>query len=155
MREAGFTTLVISQRLGISPRTLQRHFARHGTVKGCATAAMLREARDELIGAAANDEAVRQEITTMILDDLAHARHLRQIMVDASAAMTANSLSDAVLVMRAAAAYSTALKNTSDLIRNAGLSGQAEGEHLPELVVTELTIEDVKRMTEGLMVDAN
>jgi len=48
MREAGFTTLAISQRLGISVRTLHRHFARHGATKGAIKKDLLEMARLDL-----------------------------------------------------------------------------------------------------------
>jgi hypothetical protein len=61
-------------------------------------------------------------------------------------------LADAALVMRAAAAYSMAIKNTSDIVRN-GLRLDRfcddSGEEMPELVVSELTQEDIAEMRAG------
>lgn len=67
-------------------------------------------------------------------------------MVAATEVMTAVTLSDAVLVMRAAAAYSTALKNTSDIIRHslrAERFNEDVSSELPELIVRELTAAEV------------
>lgn len=62
--------------------------------------------------------------------------------------MKASSLRDAVQVMRAAAAYSTALKNMSDIIRRSlRLEDRDEGgDELSELVVCELTISEIEKL---------
>ena len=51
-------------------------------------------------------------------------------------------------VMRAAAAYSTTIKNTSDIIRHSlRLKDLADDlDHLPELVVTELSQEEIAEL---------
>lgn len=48
LREAGYTTLAIGQRLGLSIRTLQRHFASAGTRKGAIGAEVLRKPKTNL-----------------------------------------------------------------------------------------------------------
>lgn len=145
LREVGYTTLAISQRLGISVRTLHRHFASTGTKKGRVKDDLLQQAKEGLLAHITSNEAIKQEAARLIVDDLAHARHLRELMLEASELMKATSLREAALVMRAAAAYSTALKNTSDVIRH-GLPVEKavdSADDLPELVVTELTKEDI------------
>lgn len=151
LREAGYTVLSISQRLGISVRSLQRYFAEHGTKKGCIKDEVLANARADLLKRVTSDDAVREEAARLINDDLAHARHLREIMIAASEQLQAESLKDAVLVMRAAAAYSTAIKNTSDVLRQTLRIDRAIDDadaELPELVVRELTAEEIKKMRE-------
>jgi hypothetical protein len=130
LREAGYTALAISQRLGISVRTLQPTLRPQGRGKGqsklrcCAEAARL------------------------LADDLAHSIHLREVILAASEQMKAESLADAVQVMRAAAAYSTAIKNTSDIIRRSlQLEVRDEtSDELPELVVKELTQAEIDQL---------
>jgi hypothetical protein len=149
LREAGYTVLSISQRLGIGVRTLQRHFAGHGVKKGRLVVAVIQQARAELLARVTSSDVIRQEAAELVNDDLAHSRHLRTLLVNASAQMKATSLRDAVQVMRAAAAYSTALKNTSDVIRRSlRLDALIEfgQEALPELVVVELTEGEVTRL---------
>ena len=151
LREAGYTVLSISQRLGISVRSLQRYFAEHGTKKGSIKDEVLANARADLLKRVTSDDAVREEAARLINDDLAHARHLREIMIAASEQLRATSLKDAVLVMRAAAAYSTAIKNTSDVLRQTLRIDRAIDDadiELPELVVRELTAEEIKKMRE-------
>lgn len=156
MREAGFTVLAISQRLGIPVRTLQRHFAEHGAVKGKIRQELLEAARSDLIQRVTSDDAIRAEAAKLLADDLAHARHLRELLHAASEQLQANTLKDAALVMRAAAAYSTAIKNTSDMLRHGlGLDRMADDSEteLPELVISELTPEDVRKLRDAQQVE--
>ncbi len=153
LREAGYTVLSISQRLGISVRSLQRHFTEHGAKKGVIKEEVLATARADLLKRVTSDDAVREEAARLINDDLAHARHLREIMLNASDQLQATSLKDAVLVMRAAAAYSTAIKNTSDVLRQTLRIDRAvedAGTELPELIVRELTDAEIKEMREEM-----
>ena len=149
MREAGYTALSISAEIGISVRTLHRLFAEHGAKKGAVKLALVEAARSAMIDRVTSDGTIRDEVAKQIADDLAHTRHLREIMVAASEQMVATNLAEAALGMRAAAAYSTALKNTSDTLRHVlrveRPSVDPEGS-LPELVITELSQEDVMRL---------
>lgn len=148
LREAGYTSLAISQRLGISVRTLQRHFAAAGARKGAVKAEVLRKAKDELLARITSDQTIRDEAARLVADDLAHSIHLREVILAASEQMKAESLRDAVLVMRAAAAYSTAIKNTSDIIRRSLRLENQDGtsDELPELVITELTQAEIEQL---------
>lgn len=149
MREAGYTVLSISQELGISVRTLNRHFAEYGAKKGAVKNILLDAARDDLMKRVLSDDAIREEAARLINDDLAHARHLRSLLADASEQLVASSLKDAVLVMRAAAAYSTAIKNTSDVLRHSlriERSLDDTGKELPELVISELSDDEVEEL---------
>lgn len=152
MREAGYTALSISQRLGISIRSLQRHFAGHGTKKGAIKQELLTAAREEILKRVISDDTIKEEAARLINDDLAHVRHLRSIMVAASEQLHACSLKEAIQVMRAAAAYSTAIKNTSDMIRHTlRLDDTIESadENLPELVINEMTQEQIMKLREA------
>lgn len=155
LREAGFTALSISQRLGISVRSLQRHFAEHGVKKGSIKEEVLATARADLLKRVTSDEAIKEEAAKLINDDLAHARFLREVMIDAAEQLRATSLKEAVLVMRAAAAYSTAIKNTSDMMRHSLRIEKTiddTDKELPELVIKELTNEEI---TELRKIDAD
>ena len=149
MREAGYTALSISEALGISVRTLHRLFSTHGTKRGTVKQELLDSVRAELINRVTSDETIREEVARLINDDLAHSRHLREILVSASEQLKATNLTEAVLVMRAAAAYSTALKNTSDVLRQTMRvdrpSVDPDGS-LPELIITELTQQQVEAL---------
>jgi hypothetical protein len=147
MREAGYTVLAISQQLGLSVRTLQRHLSRSGAKKGKATGELVEAAKSDLRKLLSSSESIRDLIACQVRDDLAHAAHLREIVIKASEHLQADSLRDAVLVMRAAAAYSTAIKNTSDTIRHSLGVKQIDdglGNDLPELVIRELTTDQIR-----------
>lgn len=149
LREAGYTALSISQKLGISVRSLHRHFADHGARKGTLKQEVLDAARVDLLKRVTSDDAIREEAAKLINDDLAHALHLRSILISASEQLQANSLKDAVLVMRAAAAYSTAIKNTSDMLRHTLQIDRTiddTNNELPELIIRELTQEDIAKL---------
>lgn len=148
MREAGFTVLAIAQRLGMSERTLHRQFTAHGAKKGKVDPAMVEAARLDLLEGVTSDEAVRREAARLVSDDLAHTAHLRDLLAAAAEKMTAATLADAVLVMRAAAAYSTALKNTSDMLRHSLRADKVErgSDELPTLVVRSLSAEEIAAM---------
>lgn len=152
MREAGYTVLSISQRLGISVRSLQRHFSGYGAKRGTIKQELIEAARSDLLKRVTSDDAIREEAAKLINDDLAHARHLRAVMLEASEQLQAASLKDAVLVMRAAAAYSTAIKNTSDVLRQTLRLDRAideADEGLPDLVICELTSEEVAKLRDA------
>lgn len=149
LREAGYTVLSISQRLGISVRSLQRHFADHGVKKGSIKKEVLDNARADLLKRVTSDEAIREEAAKLINDDLAHAQHLRELMIEATEHLQATSLKEAVLVMRAAAAYSTAIKNTSDMMRHTLRIEQTiddTDKELPELVIKELSANEIEEL---------
>jgi AraC-like DNA-binding protein len=66
MRAVGYTVLSISQRLGISVRSLQRHFAAHGAVKGELKQELLDTARAELMKRVTSDDAIREEVAQLV-----------------------------------------------------------------------------------------
>lgn len=102
---------------------------------------MLQRAKHDLMARITCDQTIKQEAAPLVADDLVHSMHLRELILAASEQMKAVFLSDAVQVMRAAAAYSTTIKNTSDIIRHSlRLKDLADDlDELPELVVTELS----------------
>lgn len=152
LQELGYTVLAVSDRLGVSVRTLQRHFAARSTQKGHAKAALLDKAREDLLKLISSDELIKAEAASLVADDLAHSRHLRDILLAASARLDAHSLRDAVLVMRSAAAYSTAIKNTSDTLRRSlrvERFATETVETLPELQVRELLRHEIEAIRPG------
>lgn len=149
LREAGYTNLAISKRLGIGLRTVQRYLASARVKKGSLKSELIEQARDEALNLLRSDPAIKQAIAQLLLDDLAHVSHVRELMVDASEHLKASDVKSAALVMRGAAAYSTALKNTSDVLqKHLSKRDHSEMHDLPELVVQELTVEQIERMRE-------
>lgn len=141
MRAAGYTVLAIHHQTGISERTLQRIFSVAGTVKGETKGELRDEAKKRLLSLVTSNEAIQEQAARFIADDLAHAAHLRQLS-------SPTNLKEAALVMRALAAHSTVLKNTSDMVRHSLQLERRDStvEDLPELIVTELTQVEVEQM---------
>jgi len=154
LREAGFSVLHISQQLGFSVRTIHRHLAEKNTKKGTIKKEVIEIARAELTKVITSNPAIREQAAKLVMDDIAHANHLRAILIEASEHLTATNLLEATMVMRGAAAYSTALKNTSDTLRHSfGIDKiKDEDGELPELHVKELTNEQARGLQEKLLV---
>ncbi len=155
LREAGYTVLAISQKLNLSDRTVHRHLATYGAKKGSIKEEVIEKARNELFNLVTSNSTILAEAAKLIVDDIAHSTHLRAILLEASAHLKATTLPEAVLVMRAAAAYSTAFKNTSDTIRHSLGADKLidEAGELPELIITELSNEQIKEMAKEAMVE--
>jgi hypothetical protein len=143
LRAAGLSLVGIAGQVGVSVSTLQRAFKHHRTKKGEAKAELVAAAKQEMLGRVTSDECIRQEAARLIADDIAHTVMLREKMALAAEQLTATNLHEAVLLMRACAAYSTALKNTSDTIRHVLPQPAAvdQAEDLPELVITVISNE--------------
>lgn len=141
LNEAGCTALAIAQRLGFSHRTIQRHLSEHGAKKGGLKKVVIEQAKAELFESVTSNKAIREEAAKLIVDNIAHSQHLRAVMLEATEHLKATSLDDAALVMRAIAAASTALKNTSDMLRHSLGTDKIidDAEEIPDLNVTELT----------------
>lgn len=155
LRAAGHTIASISDRTGISVRTLSRIFERHTAKKGEINAELVEAAKRDLIETVTSNDRIKEETARLVADDLAHARLLRRRMADATDMLVATDLEEAALLMRAAAAYSTALKNTSELFRHTirieRVLDAEEVENLPELIVVQISDEDAIKMQEAQM----
>lgn len=149
LREAGYSHIAIAQKLEISLRTVQRHLSTHGAIKGRLKYEVIDRAKAEMIALVTSSPIIREEAAKLVLDDIAHSNHLRNIILEASEHLKATDVKEAALVMRAAAAYSAALKNTSDTVRHSLGSDKAidEVEDYPELIVKELSAEQAMKMS--------
>lgn len=146
-REAGYTNLAIAKRLGIGVRTVQRYLSVSGVKKGSLKSELIDLAREEALLLLRDDPAIKQAIAQLLIDDIAHVSHIREILVKASEHLQATDVKSAAQVMRGAAAYSTALKNTSDTLqKHFGKDSQTESLELPELIVQELTSDQVEEL---------
>lgn len=146
LREAGWTVSAIADRLGISVSTVQRLLKKHHVVAGAGTQALIEKAREELLTAAFSLEAVQQTAASLVADELALVRQIRQKI----ASSVENLDPTNPIAFRGLAAASTALKLTQDVTRRAlpiDKLGQAmEIEELPELRIRIMTEDDVAEM---------
>ena len=157
LREAGYTVLAISQITGFSVRTVYRHLNTHSIKKGSLKIELIENARAEMLASVSSNSAIREHAARLVYDDLAHSNHIRNVIIEASEHLKATNVTEAALVMRAAA-YSTVIKNTSNTIRHSlGVDKIADDnvEDLPELVVTELTNEQIREMTKNCLVKSD
>lgn len=147
LREAGFSALAISERTGVSVRTLYRWFSEHSVTKGTIKSELLEQAKAELLSYVKNDDAVRHEVARLIVDDLAHANALKQKMLEALELLKPSNIHEAALALRAAASYATSLKALSDTVRASLKLENSIPNHdpqeLPELTIRELTTQEI------------
>lgn len=149
MREAGWTMPAISQKLDISIPTIQRIIKKHGVKTGAAQAALVHQAREQLLDNAFLLDRAQEIAAAMVNDDFAIAQQIRQ---KAAEAVDAIDPADGPLALRGLAAAATALKLSQDVWRRAlpldRLNEAHHVEELPELVVRVMTEEDVKELRE-------
>ena len=154
MREAGYTVLSISQKLGFSTRTVQRHITENNAKKGTIKKEVIELAREELTKVITSNPTIREEAAKLITDNIAQSNHLRELALVASEHLIATNPKEAMLVMRGLAAYSTVIKNTSDTLMHSFGVDKLKDEvgELPELIVKELSNQEAISMQEKLLV---
>ena len=150
MRAAGYTTAAISQELGIGVRTLGRHFAKHGTSKGSALPEVIEASRSKLLALITSDDTIRQQAAQLMHDDIAHVHAVREAMavtLETIIEKLPKTPQEAAITMRAMVAYTTALKNTSDVWRHGlRMDERPDDKPLPELHIHELTAEQIAKL---------
>ena len=142
LREAGYTVAMIVQKTMLSASTINRIIRSRRARKGTATEDVVNASRTEVRRLIKSKDAILEEAALMIADDLAQARQLRERILLASEYLSATNLREAGELMRAAAAMSTALKNTSDMVRHSlgyeKSREEADDDELPVIQVLEL-----------------
>ena len=150
LREVGYTLTAIAERLNISVSSLQRAYKKHSTKKNAIRSEVIENAREELMACVTSSDVIKEEAAKLLTDDLAHSRLLRNKAAVTIEAITAKDTSEAALAMRALVAYSTLIKNTSDTLRRGlglnNIESDSSMEELPELVIRELTAEQIKTL---------
>lgn len=155
LRAAGYTLTAISVRLGISVSSLQRAFKLHAVKKATSIASAIEHASQDLTESLMLDDRIKEEVARLLVDDLAHTSLLREKAAATIESLNPSDTESAALTMRALAAYSTLLKNTSDTLRNSlGVSErrihqQTALADLPALTVTEMTADEIIAIQRG------
>jgi AraC-like DNA-binding protein len=141
LRAAGYTIATISDKTNVSVSTLKRLFKEHLVKRGDLKKAVIDKATSELLNDCATVEAIKRETASLILDDLAMVKRLREAMASAMEVLEASDTSEALQVMRAVSAGAVALKSTSETLRKSlGLDKESDvSVDLPELVISVLT----------------
>ena len=145
MRAAGYTIVLIADKTRVSVSTLKRLFKTHTVKKGEIKQSVIDKATDELLHDATTVEIIKREAASLLLDDLAMAKRLREAMAEATEALEASDTAEALQVMRAVSAGAVALKSTSETLRKSlGLDKEDEvSGDLPELVISVLTEDEM------------
>lgn len=152
LREAGYTLTAIAQRLEVSVSSLQRAFKRHTVKPGALHAAAIEKAREDLLAHVTSTDQIKIEAAKLVLDDLAHSNLIREKAAITVESLKASDTAEAALTMRGLVAYSTLLRNTTDVIRRGmGLNRPSlfdDIEELPELIIHEMTADEIQKVQE-------
>jgi len=148
LREGGYSLTSIATKLNTSISTLSRHFKRHSIGKGSLSEIAVAEAKKQLLNDAGFIDSLKHQIAASITDDLAHVKQLRE----ASAILLEEIMNDKSLPphykARGVTALVTGVRLTQEVSRRALQVDQMEpeAEDLPELIISELTNDDVQEM---------
>ncbi|MBE0472122.1 MAG: hypothetical protein IBX55_21770 [Methyloprofundus sp.] len=148
LRQAGYSLATIAQKTGISIPTLARHFKKHGAVKGTLPADAVEQAKRQLLEDAGFLGEIKHQIAAAIADDISQFIQIRQATALTLSELMTNSAMPAHYRARGIAAVATTLRLSQELAHKA-LSVddlQPEPESLPELIVSELTTQEIAQM---------
>ncbi|MCL7421614.1 MAG: hypothetical protein M8364_11995 [Methylobacter sp.] len=156
LRESGYSLAAISQRTGISPATLARHFKKHGVIKGGLSDSAVDEARQQLMKDAGFVNDLKDQIAAAIVDDLSHVQQLREASTLLLEELMTNKALPPHYKTRAIAALATSLRLTQEAWRKSLKVDelQPEPESLPALTIYELTPEEITQMRQEQTKDA-
>lgn len=148
LRDAGYSLSSIAEKTGISPATLARHFKRHGIAKGALSTEAVIEARQQLLLDGGLVDQLRHEIAATVLDDISHAKQLREAAALLLEELMADTSLPAHYKTRGLAALSTSLRLTQEAARKALRADtiEVESSELPTLTITELTAAEIEQI---------
>ena len=147
LRALGLSSSAIAEQTNLSVRTVQRINKSMGVAKGELGDEILAEGRERLRMHALGDERVKDAMALHLLDEMAQVKALREKSAAILEGFNPKNDIERANYMRSAVAYSTMLKNTSDIACKAyNLDKHREDsmtEELPHLVFREMTEEEV------------
>jgi len=146
MRGLGCALIDISNETGLSVSTIKRTLTKNKTAKGELSSEALAEARQRVIARVVNDEGLRLLTATTVRAALVLTDRI-QVEALATLDVLSKDPHEALIRARALNSISNVVKLNADGLRSAvKISPQSDGdpdEELPEIVVRELTDEDV------------
>ncbi|CAJ1804940.1 hypothetical protein HQ399_15390 [Aeromonas jandaei] len=148
---AGWPITAISQQTGLSPATLRRIRARTKTIPGSLRAELIEEARASLLDSL-GVEFVRMEAARLVRSQAAICERILSQSWELLERLGKEDKTDPLKVARAISSIATASKLASDSLRQVlTLGADPEGlEELPELIVRDLTAEEVEAIREDV-----
>lgn len=148
LRALGLSSSAIAEQTNLSVRTVQRINKSMGVAKGELGDEILAEGRERLRTNALGDERIKDAIALHLLDEMAQVKALREKSAAILEGFNPKNDIERANYMRSAVAYSTMLKNTSDIACKVyNLDKHREDsmtEELPHLVFREMTEEEVR-----------
>lgn len=157
LRLAGYSVASISELTGISPATLNRHFAKLGASKGTISSEAVELARQQLLtdGSFIND--LKCHVAAALLDDLSQFRQQRRALAVFVDDLLNDSTLPAHYKLRGSAAAATSLRLTSETIRRTlGIDAMpVEEAELPTLSISELTPEEITTIRANQLTEAS
>lgn len=151
LREAGFTIGVIAQKVGVSPRSIDRVCREFGAKKGRLSREAVEKAKADLLNDSDFVNEIKLGLRIIALDSIAQVISLRNRVASTLDSINSHDLESAALAARSLAALATAIRVSSDSVR--ALDGAVkESEELPEIkigVMSEAEIERIRRKNFG------
>lgn len=148
LREAGYSLASIAEKTSISVTTLSRHLKAHKTAKGTLRPEAIEEAKRQLLIDGGLIDELKRQIASTVCDDYAQFTQLRRATALTLDALMNDATLPAHYKTRGLAAIATTLRLSQELARKAlGADDlQPAPESLPEIIVRELTDEEINQM---------
>lgn len=148
LRLAGYTHAAIADKVDISLSSAKRLTAAHSVKRGELKQELIDKAKDELLNDASAVDNIKREAYSLLIDDIAMVKRLREVMAEATEKLKASDITEALQVMRAVSAGAVALKSTSETLRKSlGMDKDDEvSGDLPEIVISVLTEEEMENI---------
>lgn len=156
--ETGFSKSATARQTGVSLSSVKR-IAKDSKVKLGKKHPELVEAAEEALYSALSSDFVKKQIASLVIDDLSLAASLRDNLATLTTEveeMEVNGWKDAVAKTRTLAGIATASKLNSDNLRQvlSLAAPNVEVEEIPELIMTDMTQEEVETIREQQAQDA-
>lgn len=145
LRAGGYSLASISERTGISPSTLSRHFTKHKASKGGLTNESVNEARRQLLDDAGFIGDIKAKIAASVADDISQVNALRAAIIITLEETMADKGLPAHYRARSIAALATSIGLTQKAVRvalNADYQ-PVEQDDLPTLFISELCQDEI------------
>ena len=148
LRASGYSIASIAADVGVSSRTVARVCQRHDIGRSDFRAEAVAQAKVDLLRDSESSAWIKAQLASLLVDDFDSAKRLRDLITKTADVIDGNindrtDLNDGATAARAVAALATSLKNMADLRRSI-LPPPGDKDSLPELVICEMTADEIK-----------
>jgi len=146
LREAGATRAVIAVEVGVSISTVSRVCRRFKCSKGLLQAKLVEDSQQQLIARMASDEKLHAEAMTLLADDIAASKLIRERIAEAAINL---DLSDPEMVASSLRALNSAASALATVQKVGRIATNADKhiealEELPELIINIMSPDDIE-----------